>query len=257
MKKIAVVVATLMRKSLLTTTMSVQNQYIPDVSIQLMTRYDPQINEYASRDLAVKDSDADYLAFLDDDAFYTPDTLSKAYAHLQSNEFVDGVIAGNIFGNGAQIFDFPGLAVGTALFMTREAYDKAGGFRLDWGTEPGDGWRMDTALLYSFLKKNQGKGYKHAQDVVVNHPNMMQSEWSPYIEWQFYRDYTKYIEKYILAIDGRLPDMIKHADILDKAVKYLKKDEMNAIVKKHHGGIIVPEAYRELSMAIKAKEVKN
>lgn len=256
MKKFAVVVATLMRPSLSTTIDSIRKQVVKGVEVYPMVRYDPKINEYASRDLAVQDTDAEYIAFLDDDAYYPPGILQRAYDLLQEYEFVDGAIRGNVFNRGEELFDYPYLSIGTAMFMTRGAYDKAGGFRLDWGRLPDDGWRMDTAILYSFLRNNRDKGYIHAGVLVVNHPNVMQSQWNPLIEWQFYRDYQKYVEKYILPLDGRLPDMIKHGDILDAAVKVLGP-AMNDIILKYHRGVIVEAAYNELAVAIKSKGVKK
>lgn len=254
MRKLDVVIATLMRPSLRDTLASVRIQTVPDVAIKPMVRYDPEISEYASRDLAIKDSDADYIAIIDDDAYYEGDVMSRVVPELESFGFIDGVVRGNIFGRGVETFDHPYLGIGTALFMTREAYDRTGGFRLDWGTDPHCGWRMDTALEYEFLKRNKGQGYKHMPDVIINHPNPMQSQWSPRIEWMFYREYQHYVEKYILPLDGRLPDMIKHADILDLAVKHLG-GRMDDIILAYHKGIILPQAYNELRLALKGKGV--
>lgn len=255
--KFTVVIATLMRPSLYTAVESVRMQYRPNMEIEIVTRYDPLINEYASRDIAICDlNHTDYIAVLDDDAFYDQDTLMKIADRIASYDFADCAVKGNIFGRGVEIFDRPYLGIGTALFFTPEAYSMTGGFHLSWGKDPGSGWRMDTALLYEFLSRNKGQGYVHISDVAVNHPNPMQSQWNPYIEWQFYREYQKYVEKYILPVDGRLPDMIKHADILDSAVRVLGKS-MNDIILKYHRGIIVPQAYSEMEIAVRAMEERK
>lgn len=244
-KEIAVIVATLDRPSLRTTVDSLKDQ---DVNYQLMSRCDPDISEYASRDLAVKDCDIDKIAFLDDDAYYSPGVLRKAIDYLDKYDIIDGGIRGNIFGRGNEIFNAPYLGIGTALFMRKSAYDKVGGFKLAWGTKPEDGWRMDTVLLFDAIRA--GLKYKHCDDIIVDHPGPMQSQWNPRIEWMFATEYEDMVREHILPLDGRLPDVYAHREIMDDALKYIP-NRMNDIILKYHRGVIVPAAYNELQLAIK------
>lgn len=207
MKQIAIIIATLNRPSLQDTIRSIKAQ---NVDVELLVRCDPNVNEYKSRDLAIKDSTAPYIAFIDDDAYYEPNAIKNALKYLKKGYvFVEGLLQGDFFGTGFTRLTQSNLGVGTAQFMTREAYDKVGGFRLDWGTEPKTGWRMDTALLYDIFREYGEEKYIHAEDVVITHPRMMQSAINPDVEHKFYLEYKSYVEKYILPIDPRLQQYVK------------------------------------------------
>jgi len=233
-----------MRSDLMRTIDSIRNQI---VDANIIVRYDPDVNEYVSRDYAIKEAKTNYIGFIDDDAYYSPYTLEKAIKLLDKYYIVDGSVYGNVFGRGNEKFDMPYLGIGTALFIRKDIYSEVGGFDTQWGKLPSDGWRMDTSLLYKVITKYGDKVYKHSSDIIVNHPNMMQSQWNPYIEWHdFYYSYKDLISKYILPLDPRLTDMIKHKELLGKAVSIMTKNEFNGVILKYHKGVIVKEAYNEL-----------
>lgn len=249
---ITVIVPTLLRGQLQRTIDSVWNQ---QVRPQLLVRHDPEVNEYVSRDYAVTDAETSYLAFVDDDAYYEPGVLRKAIEMLQSYDIVDGSIQGNIFGRGNQRLDMPYLGVGTALFINRRAYNAVGGFDTQWGKDPSDGWRMDTSLLYKVIEKFGDDAYHHSSDMVITHPEPMQSQWNPYIEWaNFYREHKSLTDKHIIPLDSRLQDMVAHSELLDDAVSTLSKQEFNHIVLRHHRGIVVESAYTDLRDAVNRKK---
>ena len=246
MAELTVIIATLMRPSLQQTVKSVKES---NVEVNLLTRYDPKVNEYVSRDRAVKDAKTKYIAFVDDDAYYEPGALRNALKHLEEHKFVEGMVQGNLWGKGFVQFRQSHLGIGTAQFMWKEAYEDLGGFRLDWGRSPHSGWRMDTSLLYDFLKRYGEDEYLYADDVLVTHPNSMQSQWSPRIEWLFWRTYEEYVRKYVLPIDGRLPALIRHSDLMDDAVKYIPQG-MDEIIFNYHKGIVTDEAFDALKKTI-------
>jgi len=251
MYDISVIVATLRRDTLTKTVESIRNQ-LGNISIQLLVRYDPEVNEYISRDLAVKDADSDYIAFVDDDAYYDNNAVVNALKYLrQGYQFVEATVTGNIFGRGNTTLTSDYLGVGTAQFMTRKAYEEVSGFP-DYGSKPSDGWRQDTALLYKIINIYGGESYIHAHDVIVHHPDMMQSQWNPYIEIQFYNDYKSLIHKYIYPIDDRIKDIVAHIDLLTYVANLLGKDKFNEIILSYNRALIHPEVY-EIFEKIKRK----
>lgn len=203
MVKITVIIASLMRPSLQQTLDSLRLQNIEYI---LFIRNDPSVSEYESRQMAVKDVTTPYIAFLDDDAYYdSSDVLARACHYLDTYTIIDGAIVGNMFGSGRQDrLDLPMLGAGTALFMRTDAFNAVGGFKVEWGKEPGDGWRLDTVLLWDIVRKYGIASYKHCSDIVVRHPNPMQSHFNEKIERKMYENYREECEKYIMPIDPRI-----------------------------------------------------
>ncbi|MHB8552765.1 MAG: hypothetical protein ACYDAO_04175 [Thermoplasmataceae archaeon] len=214
METIAIIVPTMMRNTLLRATQSIDNQVNLDgINVITLVRHDPDVNEYVSRIRAIKDlkrdlTKIDVIGFLDDDAYYLPNTIANAMKYFrQGYKFVQGVAM--VMGHP---FKLPKTGVGTATFVTPDVFDKIT-FRFDIaGKEPrstkGLGWRMDTMFLYDFFKEYGEDKYILAEDVVIAHPENMKGIFNPDIELKFYNEYKEYVEKYVLPIDPRLQHYI-------------------------------------------------
>lgn len=194
----------MLRDTLNRAVVSAYNTSNEDLRVQVLTRHDPDVNEYASRIRALKDAKADIIGFLDDDAMYMPDTIEKVLPYFKKGYgFVQGVV--EVTG---QKFAIYGTGVGTGTFIRKDAFDKIG-YRFDlFGEEPrgttGRGWRADSMLLADFLHVFGEDKYTLAGDVIIKHPEMMKGYFYEDREKEFYYNYKEYADKYILPIDPRL-----------------------------------------------------
>ena len=247
-----VIVPTLLRDGLWQTIINLKTQRT-DIPFTISVRYDPEINEYASRDKAIKDSKADIIVFIDDDAYLEPNMLQRILEPFKDEKIMiaDGGIKGNVFGSGVIEFNKDHLGIGTALAVRRSAYLSVGGFKIkEWGEHPEAGWRMDTALLYDVIRKYGEESYVHVQKYVVVHPNPMTSTWNPYIEIKFALEYRDFIDRYILHLDTRIGYILLNMDILKHAVNTLSEKRFNEICKNRHAGIITPETIADLKSTL-------
>ena len=201
------IVATLGRDTLQRTVSSVRIQKAPH---ELLVRIDPEVNEYVSRERAIADARGDILAFLDDDAHFNFDTLAKVIPYFDRGY---GFVQGICYVQGRPFAHF-GTGVGTATFMLKSAFREIGGYNYsitstDARGTKGNGWRLDTCLLYDFMEKFGEDRYTLAKDVLVQHPENMKGFFNPEAEEKFYLHYRKYVDKYILPIDPRLQAFVK------------------------------------------------
>lgn len=255
MLKAEIIIPTLLRDGLWNTVVNTktQNTKIP---FSITVGYDPEVNEYVSRDRAIKRTDADIIVFVDDDAYLEPNTLNLILEPFNDSKIMvtDGGIKGNVFGNGNVVFNNDHLGIGTALAVRRQAYLSVGGFKTkEWGEHNEAGWRMDTALLYDIIRKYGEESYVHVKDYIVVHPKPMTSTWNPYIEVKFALEYTDFIKKYILHLDTRIGYILINIDTLKKAIETLSEKEFNEICRKHNAGLIVPDTIEELKKVMASK----
>lgn len=254
MYDIAVIIPTLKRPSLEKTIESIRGQ--KGVNAQILVRYDPEVNEYISRDRAIKDVEADYIAFIDDDAYYGKDALANALKYLENQyDFVEGLTKLGINANQIAVLNPDFLGVGTAVFMRLDAYKEVGGFPY-YGDKPSQGWRQDTGLLYKFLRKYGEEKYIHARDIEIVHPKPMQTQWNPYIELKFYREFKEYCDKYIVPFDDRLKGIIAHLPLLEKTAQILGEDKFNEIIFTYEKGFIDEEVYDVFENIVNKEVIK-
>lgn len=248
-----VVIPTMLRQGLWQTIINLKTQRT-DIPFTISVRYDPEVNEYVSRDRAIKDSKADIIVFIDDDAYIEPNMLQRILEPFKDEKIMvaDGGIKGNVFGTGYVVFSKDHLGIGTALAVRRSAYLSVGGFKTaEWGTHNEAGWRMDTALLYDIIRKYGESSYRHVDDYIVIHPNPMTSEWNPYIEVKFALAYRDFIDKYILHLDTRIGFILHNIDVLKAIIKAIPEKQFNDICRKHSRGVILPETIAELKTFLK------
>ncbi|RLF98071.1 MAG: hypothetical protein DRN49_06505, partial [Thaumarchaeota archaeon] len=163
------------------------------------------------------------------DAQAKEDWLKNAYKYFQNPEvkILFGVVEGDVYGWGRWVkVDRRYWVIGTNLFVRKDAFWAVGGFKVDWGLgRKVRGWRSDTALGYDVVEKFGEKSYVHAKDVVVYHPNRMQSVWVPEIEAEFYKRYKKWVLKHIAPYDPRLCKFVIESGIErdENILAFLKK----------------------------------
>lgn len=210
---VSVIIPTMMRDTLQRAVDSVRMQSVPH---EILVRHDPDVNEYVSRLRAIKDAKGDIIAFLDDDAMFLPDTLEKIIPYFDRGF---GFVQANCRVQGRD-FNFFGTGVGTATFILRSAFDRIS-YRIDLSGEGsrdkvGRGWRLDTCLLYDFMEVFGEEKYTLANDAVVVHPENMKGFFNPDMEEKFYRNYRKYVDKYIYPIDPRLQAFVRERKLWEK-----------------------------------------
>ena len=234
--KISFIIPTLYRSQLFQTVSSIKSTC--PCEYEILVGYDPEVNEYVSRNRAVKQATGDILAFIDDDAYYPPHSIEHALKCFENPDvlIVDGSVVGNVLGTGNVRFSKDHLGIGTTLFIRRMVFNGLGGYPVDtYGTAPGDGWRMDTIMLYDILREYGERAYQFCDTLDVMHPNPFGSTWNPYIEYRFYEKYHEEIHKYILSAfqDYRLQDIERNYETITKAIDVLGKDKVNEIVREN------------------------
>lgn len=166
------------------------------------------MNEYEVRNQASKRSRGQLLTFLDDDTYVPRDFLEKIAIRFEGpkTKVLSCAIEGDIWGLGQWIrIGMPYLGMGTCLSVRTDAFDAVHGFIVDWDLgRRVDGWRSDSALLYSVLERFGVQSYVHASNVTVFHPEQMKSRWIPGIEKEFYRRFRTWVIKCLAPNDPRL-----------------------------------------------------
>jgi glycosyltransferase involved in cell wall biosynthesis len=219
----SIVVATLKRPSYAGLVQSIRNQTLQDW--ELVARYDPDVNEYASRNLAAAGAQGEYLVFTDDDCVMPSNYLAIAMEDIQRGSWPSG-LSGPLMvpmGNGQiQKIDQPTWGIGANLIVRRNYFEELGGFEVDWGLPYStDGWRSDTDLYWRLEDKYPGK-LKYSPRLVMNHIPPMQSQWVPEVEAIFFQRWRKKVMDRFVPVDMRLQEfLLGTQDLTEEERKYI------------------------------------
>ncbi len=215
MHHFSIVVATLRRPSYARLVQSITNQDYADW--ELVARYDPEVNEYVSRNRAVKEAKGKFLLFTDDDCIVPAGYLRTAavFTRRHNPVAVSGPLQGNMWGTGTMRVEAKGWGIGANLIVRRDAFEAVGGFEEDWGLGHAvKGWRADTDLWWKLEDKYHGR-VAHAAELVMQHPEMMKAQWIPEVEDVFFRRWRARVMERFVPVDPRLQQFLLETQDLE------------------------------------------
>lgn len=205
----SIIVPTLLRDSLRALLNSIHTQTFTDY--ELLVRYDPEVNEYVSRNRAIQDALGTYLVFRDDDTVFAPDHLQIAYDGIMEFKKVHGFLPVAVGGplGGAKggkvpyVTDEPNWGIGANMIFLASMLKELGGFRENWGVEPFRCWRCDTDIWWKCKEKFSDK-MLWMHNLVVDHPGRMGGYFVPSEEVVFIETWKGNVMKYFVPIDPRI-----------------------------------------------------
>ena len=236
MMMFSVIVATLRRPSLQDLLKSLQRQTLDRSEWELIT-WDAGFNEYDARNQASKVAQGQWLAFIDDDCVASLTWLESAFKSLRDAKeqhiaALTGALEGDLWGHGQIMrLEKPNWYVGANLFVRKDIFESLNGFESDWGLNPPPkGWRSDSDLGFRIEDKFGIGSCKFSNELLVHHPNSMQSVWQPVVERLFYLRHRKKCLERFIPIDPRLCQFVLHANIeSDEATRQYIKQRLESM----------------------------
>jgi len=215
MKRLSVLIATLMRPELQRLLDSLRKQTLRQENWELLT-WGPagELNEYDARNRLAKAAKGEVLCFLDDDSYVPPDYLERGLSKFDSPEIkvMDCAMEGDFWGQGKIMrLDNVLWGVGATLWARRDAFLEVGGFETDWGIKDGSrvrGWRSDTDIMLRIISRFGPGSYVHSSDMTVHHPESMKAVWDYRVEALFYKRWRSFCLERFAPIDPRLCDFV-------------------------------------------------
>lgn len=241
----SIIVATLKRPSYANLVQSIRNQTFTDW--ELIARYDPDVNEYISRNLAAKQATGEYLFFTDDDCVLPSDYLAVARDDIDRGSWPSGlsgpVMLPDRAGNMKKI-EQPTWGIGANMIIRAEYFRKLGGFEETWDLPyPLKGWRADTQIWWQLEDAYPGK-LKYSPRLVVNHPEQMKSEWIPAVEEVFFRRHrAKYIQRFVPVDPRGCQFLLETQDLTPDERAYVLKCRKE--MRKQDSSILLLDAEKE------------
>lgn len=235
----SIIVATLKRPSYANLVQSIRNQTFHDW--ELIARFDPEINEYASRNLAAKDARGEYLVFTDDDCVMPSNYLALAREDVERGSWPSGLSGPLIVPNAQgqmQRIEQPTWGIGANMIIRRQYFEKLGGFEVDWGLPyKTPGWRSDSLMWWRLEDAYPGK-LKYSPRLVINHIPPMQSQWVPAIEEALFKRCRKKVMDRFVPADPRLQEfLLSTQDLTEDEIRYIVR--CRAAIRKIVPGIPV------------------